>query len=328
MNLINYKKYLVITLSCIATLLLGLGMFIYVIDPNQIYHQHNTYAGNQRYEIAGIAKNHDYNAIILGSSMCMNHFPEQIDSLFGYKTKNFSMMGITHDEYDILLPYIIKQGKAKNIIFGLDIFSFISELGAIPPELYDENPWNDVIYLLGYSGVEHAIKYLKNPLVEKNLYHFESPLDKETVLNEFEALKKAEIRIYDYDQIIKNFDEHVFAHLASGSKDIKWQIYFPPYNIAEFAGMQFQNQLESALKAKKYIIKKLSKLPNVELFDFQCDPWITNMDEYMDSRHHSHNYNKKIIESIKNKKFLVQKDSIDFNNNYLIKLSNEFIKKN
>lgn len=317
----NYNKYLLITLCITFLMMLGTALFIYFVDPNQIYHKHNTYVGNQRYEIAGIARNHDYDAAIIGSSMCMNHYPEQVDSLFGWKTKNFSMMGITHDEYNIFLPYLIRQGKVKNIIFGIDLFSFISELGAIPKELYDDNIWNDISYLLSYKGLEQTIKYLRNPKDEKNLYHFNSPVKEAEVIKDYKEVESQQPKIYNYQDIIKNFNNHVLPHIKSSPKQIKWYIYWPPYNIGEFTLMQKQEQLESALKAKEYITQQLLKLPNVEIYDFQKEPLITKMDEFMDLRHHSHKYNRLIIESINKKNYLVKLDSIENCNVAIKKLS-------
>lgn len=321
----NYVKIVRITLSVILFIFLTIAFFIYKIDPNQIYHKHDTFTGNQRYEIAGIAKNHDYNAAILGTSMCMNHYPEQIDSLWGWTTKNFTMMGATHDEYDVLIPFLLSRGKLKNIIFGLDLFSFISELGAIPKELYDDNLWNDISYLLSYEGLKQSINYILNPLPEKDIYHFNSPAGKEIVIKDFIAVKDKKPKIYNFERNSESFDKEVFQHISNSPLDIKWFVYFPPVNIGEFSLMYYQNQLEDALKLKSYIIERLVLLPNVEVYDFQREPWITDLNEYMDLHHHSHKYNRLIIESIHKGLFRVNKDSINYYNDKLREMAKEYI---
>ena len=44
------------------------------------------------------------------------------------------------------------------------------------------------------------------------------------------------------------------------------------------------------------MIQKLVKLPNVKVYDFQKQDLITRLDQYMDLRHHSHAYNRNIME--------------------------------
>lgn len=314
---LSNRSLLFLILIFILIILAGIAIFIYYVDPSQLYHKHETYLGDQRYEIAGVAKNHNYDAAIIGTSMLMNHYPEQIDSLFGWKTKNMTLMGATHDEYDVLLPYLVKTGKAKNIILGLDLFSFTSELGAIPKELYDDNPFNDINYLLSYQGLKHSINYLKGGLPEKNLYHFESPNGKEHLAKSVKGVLKGAPKIYNFNKNQKDFDNHLLKHIKNAPKDIHWYVYLPPVSIGEFSIMYSQDQLDKALMLRKHILLSLDSLPNVTLFDFQMEPWITNLDEYMDNHHHSHKYNRDIIESIYRNEFVFNKDSIDFRNDRL-----------
>lgn len=319
------RHYLIITLSCITVLLFGIAGFIYAVDPSQMYHRHDTYLGNQRYEIAGVARHHDYNAAIIGSSMSMNHFPEQVDSLWGWKTKNFSLMGATHDEYDVLLPYLIRQGKVKNIIFGIDFFSFNSELGAIPKYMYDDNPWNDISYLLSYNGLKNAIKYINHQAPERNLYHFNSPIGRKYVFEGFAKQKDANPKIYDFATMARNFDSHVLPHIARSAKEVRWIIYFPPYSIGEFSLLLHWGQLEDALKFKKHIAMQLSRLPNVELYDFQREELMTNHDDFMDLRHHSLYTNRRLMKWIKKDEYRLDTDALDKANRNLVSLAYQYL---
>lgn len=294
------KKRLIVTLIAIVVLLGSIGAFVAYVDPYQQYSRHDTYLGNQRLEIAGIARNHDYDAFITGSSMAMNHYPEQADSLWGWKTKNFSIMGATDDDYAVMLPYIIKQGKAKNVIWGIDFFSFARQRGAVNKYLYDDNLWNDYEYLWNYTSLNNAIKYLSNPLLEKNLYHFNSPFGRDILQKSYrEAFPKGyPEENFDYEVMKERFDQSVLPIVQSSNDSVQWKIYFPPYSVAEFIIYDKFGDLDANLRLKRHIISTLSTLDNVELYDFQTEAWIGDLDEYMDLRHHSHGYNKQIIQSI------------------------------
>lgn len=56
------------------------------------------------------------------------------------------------------------------------------------------------------------------------------------------------------------------------------------------------------------MIQKLGQLPNVKVFDFQKRDLITRLDQYMDLRHHSHDYNRKIMEYLHDGKYRADAD--------------------
>lgn len=298
----GYKKPVFITLGVTAILLVAIGAFVAVVDPYQQYHcRENAYCGTQRSEIAGVARNHLYDAFVTGSSMAMNHYPEQIDSLWGWRTKNFSIMGATFDDYAIILPFVIAQGKAKNVILDLDVFSFARERAAVPKYLYDGNVLTDYEYLYNYTSLSSAIGYLRHPVPEKGLYHFNSTVGFDALKENYRkaALNDSyESETYDFALMRERFDNSLRKVISDSGEGINWYVYFPPYSIAEFMLLYKYGDLDAYMQFKEYATSVLLQLPNVTLYDFQNAPWITNLHEYMDVRHHSHAYNKAIIQAI------------------------------
>lgn len=49
-------------------------------------------------------------------------------------------------------------------------------------------------------------------------------------------------------------------------------------------------------------------MPNVHIYDFQVADWVQNLDEYMDLRHHSHRYNRRIIECLRQGRYKLPAD--------------------
>jgi hypothetical protein len=307
------KQRVLVTLTVIIGLLGLIGGFVAYVDPYQQYTAHDTYLGNQRLEIGGVAKHHSYDAFITGSSMAMNHYPEQADSLWGWHTKNFSIMGATDDDYAVMLPFIIRQGKTKHVIWDMDFFSFARQRGAVNNYLYDNNYWNDYEYLWNYTSLKNSIVYLCHPAPEEGLYHFHSPTGRNCLLKDFqEHTAGYPEEDFDYDLMVERFKASVLPTIYA-SDSIQLMIYFPPYSIGEFLIYQHSGVLESILKFKQYIIETLSSCRNVALYDFQCAPWVTDLNQYMDVRHHSHAYNRGIIQSIHEDKYRIvsyQDDSL------------------
>lgn len=227
----NYHRLVWQTLAAMALGLVAIGAFVYTVDPYQQYHKHNRYCGDQRLEIGGVARHHDYNAFITGSSMAMNHFPEQADSLWGWRTRNFSIMGATDDDYATMLPFILSRGKTRNVILALDYFSFARQRGAVNPYLYDDNRLNDYEYLWNYTSLNKAIDFLRHGgLPEKNLYHFaneENPThSRQSLRTEFLAqcgpqTNKAEF--FDMPQMAQRFDESILK-IVRDNPDVTWYI--------------------------------------------------------------------------------------------------------
>lgn len=296
-----YTKLFWQTFGGIVIIVAAIAAFVWYVDPYQQYRAADVYIDNQRLEIPGVARHHDYDAVILGSSMCMNHYPQQIDSLFGWHTYNFTFMGANWIDYKTALPMIFGQNKARHVIWGLDAFSFARNSSLIEPYLYDDDKWNDISYLLNYTSVKNCFKKLRHPVSIKNIYHFNSPANEESLKHAFAEAQKGYFseEEFEFETMRKKFDKSVAdASLYQGIEDV--HIYFPPYSIGEFVMLRDYGLLESYMEFKKYMIKQLSLYENVHIYDFQVFDWVTNLNEYMDLRHHSHKYNRRIIECIKN----------------------------
>lgn len=298
----NYKKLVIQSLVIIAIILVTIASFVIYIDPYQQYSYKDGYISNQRLENPGIAKWHDYNAIITGSSMSMNHYPTQIDSLFGWNTINLSVMGSTGYDYEHLIPFVIKQGKVENVIMELDFFSFIRHTIKLDLYLYDNNIWNDYEYWFNYTSIENCIKKLSSKLTisKDKLYHFNSPCGKEIVTKKYNEATWKYFREeqYNFEKMKECFDKTTLP-VFSLNRNVGYYIYFPPYSIFEFKLLEKYGFLDDVLNFKKYTCERLLELPNIKLYDFQCDSsYICDLDEYMDIRHHSHKFNKRIIKDI------------------------------
>ncbi len=296
----SFKKYFYITFIGIVVLLLAMVGMVIVVDPYQQYRASDKFVGNQRLENPGVAKHQDYDAVIVGSSMAMNHYPSQADSLFGWHTINLTTMGGTDEDYKLLFPYLGEQGKVKHMIWGIDFFSFFRPTTLFLSEsyLYDDSWLNDYPYWINYTSLKNVILKLKKEGIthRDNLYHFDSPSGKEHLLKYYERDNNEKyFGKNDFTRMEERFDamEQV---VMPALENVEIYAYFPPYSICEFMMYEQYGHWEEVMSFKRYMTEKLLKYPNVKLYDFQVEDFICNMDEYMDLRHHSHAYNKRIVE--------------------------------
>lgn len=316
----NVKRHFYITLGCIILLLLFVVGAVVCVDPYQQYRKSDVFIHNQRLENPGVAKHHDYDAVIVGSSMSMNHYPSQVDSLFGWNTINLTTMGGTDYDYCLLFSHTARQGKVKHMIWGMDFFSFSLPTTSFfsEPYLYDEKWWNDYPYWLNYTSCTNLLKRLKKRktiISRDGIYHFESPSGREYLLKYYERdNNKKYFSKDDFSRMKQRFDIMESGVLPSLS-EVDVYVYFPPYSILEFKMFEQYGHWGLVLDFKQYMIEKLLKYPNVRLYDFQKEEFICNLDEYMDLRHHSHAYNKRIIEHMYKDSCRVRED------NYIKELS-------
>lgn len=297
----NYKKHAIVLVTVILVVLAAIAAFVAVVDPYQLYRKSDKYTSDQRNELAGIVRHHDYDALIMGSSMMMNSYPEQVDSLFGWKSINCTFMGAVYDDFAVALPLILSQGKAKHIIMGIDYFTFAMNQKRMPEYLWDENPFNDVAYLFNYTSIKNAFKILRQPAGKKNLYHYNSPSGRKYVMEDYRKNassyfeNKAEM---DSVSMSRNFHNSVGRFMES-TKDVEWILLFPPYSAVEFQLLAEQGHLEDVLAWRRETVDRYSRLPNVKIYDFQGDEaLISNLDEFMDMHHHSHAYNRLTMREI------------------------------
>lgn len=298
----NFKRLFYITFILLLTILFAIASFVVIVDPYQQYRKSNVFFENQRLENPGVAMHHDYDAVIVGSSMAMNHYPSQIDSLFGWNTINLTTMGGTDYDYCLLFPHIINQGKARHFIWGMDFFSFSLPQTNFLSEtyLYDNVMWNDYPYWLSYTSLENTIKKVRNhkAVSRDSLYHFSSSVGQEHLLKYYQRDNNLEyFKNYDFSYMKQRFDT-MLGVLMPLMADVDLYIYFPPYSILEFRMFHDYGHWPQIKDCKRHMIERMLQYPNVRLYDFQREEFICNMDEFMDLRHHSHNYNKRIIESI------------------------------
>ena len=327
----RYRRFLWLTGMFFVLFSFAICAVNYIVDPLQFYRQAAWYAPifseEQRYQNASLARNWEYNTIILGTSMTENFVPSHVDATFGGGTRTIklSISGSSLYEERLAGEVALRTGQVERIIWGLDYASFRGgkellheEYGPFPLYLYDENSWNDVQYLFNISTTKDSLRILKRkftnteqpviPLDKLNhwqeKYNYAFNLD--SVYNHYRQAKEAELKLVaegerDSLQEAKASFDHNVLRLVRENPEVEYHFFYPPYSILrfqlwyEYQPERFMNQME----IKTYIYEQLSEYPNVHIYDFQSVKEVTHdLSLYKDVSHYSEDINAWMIEQM------------------------------
>lgn len=321
-------------ITCLSVLF-AIGLCNYIIDPFQHFRKASFYKPffkNVRFLNTGVARHFPYDTVILGTSMVQNFKPSYIREKLGFDSIKLAIAGGSAYEERLTLDVALRTGKVRNVIFGLDVFSFAGEPerfsngeAGMPLYLYDSNRLNDVNYLLSLDTLQFY-KYLVRanlgkPSDKTNVEHLgtwatekDSRFSKAAVLEDWERArfnKKLERDDFELKKMVRSFERN-FLDIVQENKDIEFYVFYPPYSALVWADSYRKGTLEAILAFKKRVFELTQDLPNVKLYDFQAHEEITfDLDNYKDLSHYSPEINDFIVDSLANSDFLVREEDVD-----------------
>ncbi len=335
----TYRNWAISVLSLLLASLIGLAAFVYIIDPLQFYHRTNRglFYVEERFQNPGLVKNYDYDTVIIGSSMTQNFIPSKIDQVLGGRTLKASMAGASERELSYLVKLSLESKKVNRVIWGIDLDAVINDPNytaskdLFPVYLFDNNPFNDLQYLLNKQFINDSWDiYTKT--YDSELYRADN-LDTMHGWNDYVKYGATAVREFYIDKlknnhtnnqlILSNMQENLENNILSVIKenpDTQFLLFYAPYSIVYFKHLYNINysMIEQINEGKRYFYNELSKYPNVELYDFSSNAELTsNLNHYKDTIHYSGDINTYIIQSMKNKQYIVTADNLESSFNEL-----------
>jgi len=311
------------------------------IDPLQFYHKATWYnarfSTEERYQNPGLAKNFDYDTIIIGTSMTENFVPSQVGEQLGGKVMKLSMEGSISEEHYQMARLALSTGKVKKVLWGLDYFSLKSKAAdsnyELPKYMYDDKWWNDYPYWFNYTVYEQFFKSVMLQLKgtpKQNLDYLSNwnwmvTFGKERVAKAYDKAN-AEEGYFGLDEeapesLKVNFDHNILS-LVKDHPDVEFIFYYPPYSVLRQVVWYNTNPTRFGyqIEMRKWMYEQFAQYPNVKLYDFQTADWTYDLDLYKDLSHHHMNVNKWIAEAIgkDDPKYRVTDDNVDALNDSLI----------
>ena len=177
------KRWAVFTLSASAALLLLCALAVFLVDPFEHYRESSILPlyDQESYNNPGIARNYDYDAVILGTSMVEMSHPSVIDACFDVTSVKLPMRGSHISQMGWQLTHVLKTHELKLAILAVDAYSMMgqpNDMEEIYDYLWNDDPLDDVNYLFNRDVALVKIpKMLQNvgkPLAAKrdNMYQW------------------------------------------------------------------------------------------------------------------------------------------------------------
>lgn len=335
----NTKKWSIWLLILSLLALILLGAVTAIIDPFFHYHkplpslQYPMSTDNERYLNNGIVRHFDYDAVITGTSLTENFKASQCNDLFGVNAVKVCFSGGTYSElYANLRQALGANPGTKLVIFGIDSWFLFEEEGAMrtdaefPMYLYDDDPFNDVNYLLNKEILfRHTVGVLEHtrqglPATDFDQYSFwggdgYGKTGREIALANSPRREDVEPMKPMTEAQRQTLREHLVRSiqtLARENPDTQFVYFFPPYSILYFDLALREGSLDRTLEGWKLTAQLLLEEENVQLYAFYTDyDTITNLDNYRDNVHYGDHINALLLERMRRQEGLLTRDNYE-----------------
>lgn len=320
------RKFVWINLIGILSLLFAGAFVVFAVDP--FYHYHTPWFSlpvvlyNEVYQTSGVAKNFEYDSVIVGSSMTENFHASWFDEDFGWNTVKLCYEGAGTDDLKAILGQVFDGGRqVKNIVLAVDDYQMISDssMTAIkrPEYLYNDDLLDDVNYLFNRDALKAAFQRIGDGISGReeevdNAYNFSGKFEfsTERVLSDARPFRE-NIMAYPpeeetaenaYLQACQDNLENLLPFMEE-HPETEFIILFSPYSILNWEKKVLAGTLKAQLNADAYVIRCFLSYDNVSVFYFQDEyEMITDLEQYMDTCHYKEAYNYYMEQCIKNGK--------------------------
>ena len=296
-------------IAVLAGVLACLGMFILFLsveDPffvlGGIGEEETALFDNQRYQMAGLIRHQDYSQVVMGTSLVANYRASWFTEGTGKETLKITFPDGWISEFDTALDLAFRtHPKLDRVYFCLDPNILIrpdsQRTVELPGYLYDQNPFNDVEYLINADTYQTALRtWMRRqsaqtvPLDAAYIWEEGYIFDKETVLKGYHRPEVSET-VLPGDAYLEAAAENLDVVCAWAEKhpDVEFVVWFPPYSILYWDMMLREGRADAILNAVEYAAGRLMEYDNVTVHCFlHAATYTTDLDFYTDHIHCSY----------------------------------------
>jgi hypothetical protein len=170
----NWKKTWSKTIGLTLILMLVIYTFIILVDPYDSFSisipaKRVPIVTNQRFSYPAIARDISFDSLVIGTSTTRLLNPDILDLEFDTKFANLSMNSATaYEQYKIYDLFSRNHDSIKYMIIGVDTVWCDTKqdpdkytFRPFPPWLYDDNKWNDYLYMFNDKGLENSVRLIE-----------------------------------------------------------------------------------------------------------------------------------------------------------------------
>ena len=302
-------RWTAIWTALVLVLFALIGAAVYVVDPYFHYHAPDTgrwyyELNNERYQNDGILRHFDYDAMIIGNSMSHNFKTTEMDELFGVNAVKTTFSGGDYSEmYDYLALALSLHPDMKMVLRSLDGVKLMldkSDDARNDPTysyLFDQNPVNDVKYLLNRDvffgrvlpmiareGERQGITSFD----EYSSWQFVSGISQVTVDGVHTKEHQAPVHLTEEQKetIKRNITQNITC-LAEEYPNTQFYCFYAPYSIMWWQYLAEEGTIYQRVEAEEYAASLMLEYNNIHLFCFSCRAdIISDLNNYVDTMHY------------------------------------------
>lgn len=304
---------------CIRTLLLLAAVIAAVVVFDPFYHYHKPLPGlkavltDKEYQCIGTLRTFDYDALIVGSSVCENYNNHWFDGGFSCTTiKAIRSYGATADLM-YLLDNAYESHELRYVFYNIDPSSLSASTEptyvstGCPMYLYDKNPWNDYQYTLNKDVLMEKLPYMLafsfiGDYDEGDSYNWAQwkYFGSDLAMGMY-ARKPAvaEMQPENTNEEVLTQNIALLTSMAQAHPETTFKFFFSPYSMLWWDNAYRIGERDAVLYNEKKTIEALLACENAEIYFYQDDKEIiTNLDNYMDMIHFSKDINYRVYEKL------------------------------
>lgn len=309
------KKWIISVLCVTLCCLLLVGSVNFLVDPLMYYRSLHPalsfVAFDYDYINPGLAKNSDYTAVLVGTSLTENTDMDYCEGLFHQKMVKLIYPGGTAKNNHTILDVAFRTHCVNRVLWTIDdslFFSAADELShELPTYLYDTNKLNDISYLLNFSILYNysfksalgSLRGMKNtPLLRGDVWGADEQYGYDQVMAKT-SFSPADAKPVDFYQenITGNLNAHIIP-IITEHPQTQFDFYFPPKCIAYWGAAESNGVLDAKFFSMNEIVKTLLAYPNVRIYFYMDKMDWTDFDLYRDSIHFNQEINNRIMDEI------------------------------
>jgi hypothetical protein len=313
-------RFVALLLTGLAFLLAAAAAVVHVVDPFQQYRLAQRwpprfYPPLQRYVNPGLARNAEYDRIVIGSSMMENVVPADVDRALGGRTVSLCLSALSAYETRLVLESALAMRDVRHVIVSIDYNGLSGPprqhlLDApFPHHLYDRSPLNDFRYLLSGDALLRSLEIVSGARISWARYDPARPwfwgdeyrfgaaetvarLDPTDLNRDFRQPARTR------EGMRASFEENIVRVIRDHPRT-RFSVVLPPYSILVWADFVQRGQLDVTLEFKRLLFDTLLALPNVEVHDFQADATIvSDLAHYKDIYHFSPEVSRELVRAL------------------------------
>lgn len=332
----------------IRTFLLLAAVIATVVVFDPFYQYHKPLPGlkavltDKEYQCIGTLRTFDYDALIVGSSVCENYNNHWFDGAFGCRTiKAIRSYGATAD-LCYLLDDAYEDHDLKYVFYNIDPSSLSASTEptyvstGCPMYLYDKNILNDYPYLLNKDVLMEKLPYmlafsLIGDYDEGDSYNWAQwkYFGKDMAMGMYTrlpAIKDMKPETVNSQELAGNIE--LLTTQVKDHPDTMFKFFFSPYSMLWWDNAYRSGERDAVIYNEKQAVKALLQYDNVEIYFYQDDrEIITNLDHYMDMIHFSKDINYYVYDKLAKGEGRLTLDNYEEKLNGMWELSEEIVEK-